>query len=127
LLASILGACCGVSGKEIEMTEPIKLPELFVVRHYVADERPIIKGNGFDGLTIGEDREEAEQFVAWVNARLAVEQATADLRAELESAHAAQREAEREACAKLAESLPMQQEIDVRDQCAAAIRAMGKQ
>ena len=32
-------------------------------------------------------------------------------------------EAEREACAKLAESLPMQQEIDVRDQCAAAIRA----
>jgi hypothetical protein len=32
-------------------------------------------------------------------------------------------EAERKACAKLAESLPMQQEIDVRDQCAAAIRA----
>jgi hypothetical protein len=31
---------------------------------------------------------------------------------------------EREKCAKLAESLPMQQEIDVRDQCAAAIRAM---
>jgi len=31
--------------------------------------------------------------------------------------------AEREACAKLAEGLPMQQEIDVRDQCAAAIRA----
>ena len=30
---------------------------------------------------------------------------------------------EREACAKLAEGLPMQQEIDVRDQCAAAIRA----
>jgi hypothetical protein len=30
---------------------------------------------------------------------------------------------EREECAKLAESLPMQQEIDVRDQCAAAIRA----
>jgi hypothetical protein len=33
---------------------------------------------------------------------------------------------EREACAKLAESLPMQQEIDVRDQCAAAIRARGE-
>ena len=32
-------------------------------------------------------------------------------------------EAEREACAKLCESLLMQQEIDVRDQCAAAIRA----
>ena len=35
-------------------------------------------------------------------------------------------EAEREACAKLAESLPMQQEIDVRDQCADAIRARGE-
>jgi hypothetical protein len=33
---------------------------------------------------------------------------------------------EREACAKVCESLPMQQEIDVRDQCAAAIRARGK-
>jgi hypothetical protein len=32
-------------------------------------------------------------------------------------------EAERAACARLAERLPMQQEIDVRDQCAAAIRA----
>jgi len=34
--------------------------------------------------------------------------------------------AEREACAKLCESLSMQQEIDVRDQCAAAIRARGQ-
>ena len=33
---------------------------------------------------------------------------------------------EREACAKLCESLLMQQEIDVRDQCAAAIRARGE-
>jgi hypothetical protein len=33
--------------------------------------------------------------------------------------------AEREACAKVCESLPMQQEIDVRDQCAAAIRNRG--
>jgi hypothetical protein len=29
---------------------------------------------------------------------------------------------EREACAKVCESLPMQQEVDVRDQCAGAIR-----
>ena len=36
-------------------------------------------------------------------------------------------EKEREACAKLCESLPMQQEIDVRDQCAAAIRARKQQ
>jgi hypothetical protein len=33
---------------------------------------------------------------------------------------------EREACAKLCESLPMQQEIDVRDQAATAIRARGQ-
>ena len=33
---------------------------------------------------------------------------------------------EREVCAKLCESLSMQQEIDVRDQCAAAIRARGQ-
>jgi hypothetical protein len=38
----------------------------------------------------------------------------------------AEAEAEREACAKVCESLPMQQEIDVRDQCAAAIRARGQ-
>jgi hypothetical protein len=34
--------------------------------------------------------------------------------------------AEREACAKVCESLPMQQETDVRDQAAAAIRARGQ-
>jgi hypothetical protein len=33
--------------------------------------------------------------------------------------------AERETCAKVCESLPMQQEVDVRDQCAAAIRNRG--
>ena len=32
-------------------------------------------------------------------------------------------EAEREACAKVCEQLTMQQEVDVRDECAAAIRA----
>jgi hypothetical protein len=34
-------------------------------------------------------------------------------------------QAEREACARVCESLPMQQEIDVRDECAAAIRNRG--
>ncbi len=34
--------------------------------------------------------------------------------------------AEREACAKVCERLPAQQEIDVRDQCAAALRERGK-
>jgi len=41
--------------------------EKFVVRHYACDERPIIKGNGFDGLEVGEDREEAEEFIEFVN------------------------------------------------------------
>ena len=42
----------------------------FVVKHYGADERPMIKGNGFDGLKVGQTREEAEAFVKWVNSRL---------------------------------------------------------
>jgi hypothetical protein len=33
---------------------------------------------------------------------------------------------QREIDAKVCESLPMQQEVDVRDQCAAAIRARGQ-
>lgn len=45
--------------------------EPFVVKHYSTDERPTLKGNGFDGLEIGgDDREEAEVFVAWVNRRI---------------------------------------------------------
>jgi hypothetical protein len=44
--------------------------EPFVVKHYAETERPIIKGNGFDGLQVGEDREEVQQFVDWLNARL---------------------------------------------------------
>jgi len=42
-------------------------PEKFVVRHYSDDPHPTIKGNGFDGLVVGEYREEAELFIAWVN------------------------------------------------------------
>lgn len=46
----------------------VRVPrEPFVVRHYSSDERPTIKGNGFDGLEIGETREEAEEFIAFVN------------------------------------------------------------
>lgn len=44
--------------------------EPFVVHHYAGLDRPSIKGNGFDGLEIGDDREEAEVFVNWVNARI---------------------------------------------------------
>jgi hypothetical protein len=55
--------------------------EPFVVRHYTGEERPTIKGNGFDGLEIGEDREEAERFVAFVNAirKQALEEAAREL------------------------------------------------
>lgn len=49
--------------------------EPFVVKHYSGSERPMLKGNGFDGLEIGEDRDEAEQFVRWINAALAGQQA----------------------------------------------------
>lgn len=41
--------------------------EKFVVKRYSEDEGPIIKGNSFDGLKIGEDREEAEEFIDFVN------------------------------------------------------------
>jgi len=43
---------------------------LFTVKFYSADDRPSIKGNGFDGLSIGDDKEEANEFVSWVNSRL---------------------------------------------------------
>jgi hypothetical protein len=45
--------------------------EPFVVKHYVGTERPTIKGNGFDGLEVGTDREEAQDFVDFVNSLLA--------------------------------------------------------
>ena len=41
--------------------------EHFVVKHYNEDPHPSIKGNGFDGLVIGNYREEAEGFIALVN------------------------------------------------------------
>jgi hypothetical protein len=56
-------------------TPPTEQAEPFVVRHYANDERPCIKGNGFDGLELGESREEAEAFVSWINARLATQPA----------------------------------------------------
>jgi hypothetical protein len=48
-----------------------------------------------------------------------------DYTEELKAFEALVRADEREACAKVCESLPMQQEVDVRDQCAAAIRNRG--
>lgn len=44
--------------------------EPFVVRDYVGDTAPSIKGNGFDGLRVGDSREETKRFVAFLNARI---------------------------------------------------------
>ena len=41
--------------------------EPFTIRHYVYDNSPMLKGNGFDGLRIGDTREEAEEFIAFIN------------------------------------------------------------
>jgi hypothetical protein len=66
---------------------PAEPQERFVVRHYSSDKFPTIKGNGFDGLQVGEDREEAEQFVAWINARMAPPQRPAPIRNQDAMAH----------------------------------------
>ena len=39
----------------------------FVVKHYSETPHPCIKGNGFDGLTVGDYRDEAEDFIKFVN------------------------------------------------------------
>lgn len=67
---------CGCEGEACkghsEPNEPkARQVEPFVVKHYASDERPTIKGNGFDGLEVGTDREDAEEFVKWLNERLA--------------------------------------------------------
>lgn len=49
--------------------------EQFIVKHYSEDERPILKGHGFDGLVIGDDRQEAQDFVDYLNSMLRQQQA----------------------------------------------------
>jgi hypothetical protein len=41
--------------------------EKFTIKHYCNDPHPTLKGNGFDGLVIGDYREEAEEFIEFVN------------------------------------------------------------
>ncbi len=41
--------------------------DLFVVKHYGDDPHPTIKGNGFDGLVVGNYRDEAVEFITFVN------------------------------------------------------------
>ena len=73
----ILRAALAAPRPEPVLPEAITCGMPFVIKHYTADLRPTIKGNGFDGLEIGISREEAEEFVAWVNARIAAPPAAA--------------------------------------------------
>ena len=49
--------------------------EQFIVKHYSEDERPTLKGHGFDGLVIGDERQEAQDFVDYLNTILRQQQA----------------------------------------------------
>jgi hypothetical protein len=66
---SATGRHCPRDQEAPEAAEPVVV-EQFVVRHYSSDAHPSIKGNGFDGLVLGENREEAQEFIGWINARL---------------------------------------------------------
>lgn len=63
-------ARAALAEQPVPVIERLQEVHPFVVRHYTDDERPSIKGNGFDGLEIGEDRQEAEEFIAWINKRI---------------------------------------------------------
>lgn len=63
----------------VQMVAPSDEPgakpvEPFVVKHYATDLRPTIKGNGFDGLEVGIERQNAQEFIDWINARVGVNQ-----------------------------------------------------
>lgn len=45
----------------------MKRLEEFVLKFYEGCDRPIVKGNEFDGLEIGETREEAQEFIDFIN------------------------------------------------------------
>ena len=69
------GECCQEQPERSDDRERSdREQEPFVIKHYSADERPTIKGNGFDGLEIGTDREDADEFIKWVNARICTPQ-----------------------------------------------------
>lgn len=44
--------------------------EKFVIKHYTDQAHPSLKGFGFDGLVIGEYRDEAEEFAEFLNSIL---------------------------------------------------------
>jgi len=44
--------------------------EHFTVKHYIGDSRLTLKGNGFDGLEVGRTREDAQDFVTFLNAAI---------------------------------------------------------
>ena len=62
-------------GKNKKGTREMNANEQFIVKHYSEDERPTLKGHGFDGLVIGDDRQEAQDFVDYLNTMLRQQQA----------------------------------------------------
>ena len=46
------------------------MSDKFIIKHYADDPHPTLKGNGFDGLVIGDYREEAEGFITYINNRI---------------------------------------------------------
>jgi len=44
--------------------------ENFIVKHYGDTAHPVVKGHGFDGLTIGDYREEANDFIEYINSMI---------------------------------------------------------
>lgn len=57
--------------------------EKFIVKHYAGQAHPIVKGNGFDGIVLGESKEEAQDFVDFINKQLSAKQTTTPQNAEL--------------------------------------------
>lgn len=48
--------------------------EPFAVKQYSENERPVVKGNGFDGLVLGANKDEAQKFIDFINSVIAKKQ-----------------------------------------------------
>jgi len=44
-----------------------RIQKAFIIKQYSKSEGPILKGNGFDGLKIGDNRDEAQEFIDFIN------------------------------------------------------------
>jgi hypothetical protein len=48
----------------------VETVEKFIVKHYNGEAHPSIKGHGFDGTTLGDERYEADDFVEYINSMI---------------------------------------------------------